>query len=173
MLYVLHQTHSEFWHVQLIVFSGICQLIRSYSALLRHIHLYCDITRSIQAYWGIFSTLCNPCTFTTIPYSEPWHIRTRGLLKPCETLTRHIENLRQCLHMQKLDTLAILECSELFRNCIPHIHREYLKYLTYLKSNTFLEPFQRFKMDILAKIVKNYIYFSKMLILRSLTRITQ
>ena len=106
----------------------------------------------------------------TIPYSEPWHIRTRGLLKPCETLTRHIQNLRQCLHMQKLDTLAILECSELFRNCIPHIHREYLKYSTYLISNTFLEPFQRFKMEILAKIVQNYIYFSKVLILRSLTK---
>ena len=30
--------------------------------------------RHIQAFSGIFSTLCNPRLFTTLPYFETWHI---------------------------------------------------------------------------------------------------
>ena len=63
--YVLHQTHSKFWHIQHSVFSRICRNIQSYSALLRHIHAYWDI---IQAYSSLFSTLCNPRIFTTLLY---------------------------------------------------------------------------------------------------------
>ena len=75
LCYVLHQTHSEFWHTQHSVFSGICCHIQSYSALLRHIQAHWDI---IKAYSDIFSTLCNP---------QPCHIvspnifRTGGLFK--------------------------------------------------------------------------------------------
>ena len=39
-----------------------------------------SIIRHIQAYSGIFGTLCNPLIFTNLPYSEPWH-RTEGLFK--------------------------------------------------------------------------------------------
>ena len=73
LCYVLHQkTHSEkFWHIQHPVSSGIRQHIKSYSALLKHIHSYWDI---VKGYPGIFSTLCNPSLFTILSYSEPWHI---------------------------------------------------------------------------------------------------
>ena len=65
LCYVLHQTHSEFWHIQHSVFSGIYQHIESYSASLRHIHAYWDI---IKAYSGL---LRHTRIFTTLPYSEP------------------------------------------------------------------------------------------------------
>ena len=108
--------------------SVICQHIQSYSALLRHIHVYWDI---IQAY----SVPCvTPCIFTNLPcseliaYSEP-----EAYLKPCERLAKHIQNpaighysaifshiqnLIQCLQMQKPGILRILEYSEPFHNCI-------------------------------------------------------
>ena len=41
---VLHQTYSEFWHIQNSVYLGICRIIQAYSTLLKHIH----------AYWNIF-----------------------------------------------------------------------------------------------------------------------
>ena len=41
--------------------------------------------------------------------------------------------------------------------------------MTYLKPDTYSEPFQRFKMEFLAEIVKNYNYFFKALHLRFLT----
>ena len=50
-------TASEFWHIQFSIFSGICRHIQWYSALLRHSHRY---WATINAFWGIFSTLCNP-----------------------------------------------------------------------------------------------------------------
>ena len=34
LCYVLHQTHSKFWHIQYSAFLGICQHTQSYSALL-------------------------------------------------------------------------------------------------------------------------------------------
>ena len=35
--YILHQTHSEFWHIQHFSFSGVYRHIQSYSDLSRHI----------------------------------------------------------------------------------------------------------------------------------------
>ena len=54
LCYVLHQAHSEFWHIQ----NSICVHIQAYSALLRH----------IQAYWSIIKTLL------TLTYSQPGHL---------------------------------------------------------------------------------------------------
>ena len=117
--YVLHQTHSKFWHIQHSVFSGICRNIQSYSALLRHIHAYWDI---IQAYSSLFSTLCNPRIFTTLLY-----IYILGLFK--SLWNRHIQNPGRGHYSVILRTLcnacirrnlehAILEYSEPFHNCI-------------------------------------------------------
>ena len=55
--YVLYQTYSEFWYIRLYFFQ-----------------LYSGIVNHIEGHWGLFSTLCNPRIFTTLPYSEPWHI---------------------------------------------------------------------------------------------------
>ena len=64
-----------------------------------------------------------------------------------------IQNFVQCLHIQKPGILRILECSELFDNCIPtHIHTpchiykhlQIFKTMTYLKPKTYLEPSKRF-----------------------------
>ena len=106
----------EFWYIPFMFFSGICPYIQSYSALLRNNHVYWDI---IKAYsdLNIFSTLCSLCSLTIfwgLGYLEP-----EAYLKPCETLTRHTQNLVQCLHMQKPGILAALKYSEPFHNCIP------------------------------------------------------
>ena len=73
------------------------------------------------------------------------------------------------MHTQKPGILGILEHSEPFHICIPtHIQNPVIskaiyKYseLTYLKPDTYLEPSQRFKMEILAKIVKKLQLFSQ------------
>ena len=51
LCYELHKTHSEFSHIQISVFSGICRHSQSYSVLLRHIHAYWHI---IKVYSGLF-----------------------------------------------------------------------------------------------------------------------
>ena len=130
MLRILARIQNwEFWYIPFIFFSGICPYIQSYSALLRNNHVYWDI---IKAYsdLNIFSTLCSLCSLTIfwgLGYLEP-----EAYLKPCETLTRHIQNLVQCLHMQKPGILAALKYSE-FHNCIiaciPSFHNCIPKYI--------------------------------------------
>ena len=136
--YVLHQGHSKLRHIQHSVF-------QVYAGKLNHIQRYW-VSRHIDAYWetfsrntivysGIFTTLCSPfnihdlAIFGAIAYLEPG-----AYLKPCETLTshiqnpaiwyylaifRHILNLVQHLHTQKPSILEILEYSEPFHNCLP------------------------------------------------------
>ena len=41
-------------------------------------HLHSGIV--LFAYSGIFSTLCNPCIFTNLSYSKPWHIQNQRLI---------------------------------------------------------------------------------------------
>ena len=112
--------------------------MQSYSALLGHIHSYWDtikvysgLLRHIQAYSVPFVTLAyfQPSIFWALAYLE-----SESYLKPCETLTRHIQNpaighhsaifrhiqdLAQRLHMQKPDLLGILEYLEPLHNYIP------------------------------------------------------
>ena len=59
LCYVLHQTHSEFWHIR---HTGICRHIQSYSVLLRHIQAY-----SV------------PCV--TLAYSKPCNIQSPGIFR--------------------------------------------------------------------------------------------
>ena len=127
------------------------------------------------------SHIKNLVIFWALAYLEP-----EVYLKPCETLTmhiqnfakrhysvifRHIQNLNQ-KHMQKPGILGILEYSEPFHNCIfTHIYENVRIFgtLIHLKSKTSLELSQRFKMGIFwKKIPKNYNYFSKALHFRSL-----
>ena len=146
------------------------------------------LLKHIQTYPGTFSTLCNLLIFTILTYSEPLAcLEPTAYLKPCKTLTWHIQNpaifryinnLEQRSYIQKPGILRILEYSESFHNCIlthiknPVIFMKIYKYSlirTYLKPDTYSEPSQRFEMECFAKIVKNYNYFSKALHLRSLT----
>ena len=141
----------------------------------------------------VFSASC-----VNLVYSKPCNIlspsifRTEGLLKtlwrddqaysePCHrALFRHIQNFVQHLYTQQSGSniLGILEYSEPFHNCtLTHIQNpliltkiyEYSWTLTHLKPGTYSEDSQRFKIELFAKIVKRYNYFSKMLRLRSLT----
>ena len=49
--YVLHQTHSEFWHIQNSIYSGIFRHIQGYLKLLRHIHVHWG---TVKTYSGLF-----------------------------------------------------------------------------------------------------------------------
>ena len=99
-------------------------------------------------------------TFTTLPL---------GIIQPHSVIFR-------TLHTQKSGLLGILEYSKSFHNCITrHIQNPviFTKIYEYsnsgIKTDTYAEPSQRFRMTFSAKIVKNYNYFSKVLHLRSLT----
>ena len=74
--------------------------------------------------------------------------------------------LSQHLHTMQLGILRILEYSE---PCHINQNLRTFRTLTYLKPVTYSESIQRFKMELFAKIVKSYNYFSKVLHLRSLT----
>ena len=93
LYYVLHQTHSEFWHIQNAVYAGKCRYIQAYSALLKHIQAYWCI---IKTYSGLFRHIQHPvepsdihslAIFQPLAYLEP-----KVCSKPCEALSRHIWN---------------------------------------------------------------------------------
>ena len=71
LCYVLHQTHSEFWHIQ------------AYSALLSHIPTYWGI---IKPYSGLSRHLGSGI-FWALAYLEP-----EAYSKPYETLTSQIHD---------------------------------------------------------------------------------
>ena len=90
--YVLHQTHSEFWHIQTLfiqVYSDVFKHIQHYEDIFTHIEVF---LRYIQAYSGIFSTLRNPRILITLSYSESCYLEPEVYSKPCETLTRYMQN---------------------------------------------------------------------------------
>ena len=103
-------------------FSGICQHIKSYSTLLRHIHAYWGI---IKAHSDLFMHIQsrNNRIFTTLSYSELikalWNVDQAYSELCYRALFNHIQNLVHRLHMQKSGILGILEYSELFNNCMP------------------------------------------------------
>ena len=131
------------------------------------------LLRHIQAYSGIFSTLCNPRLFTTYPYSEPWHIqnqRTRGLFK---ALWNFDQTYSEPCHRASFS--HIVEYSEPYAT-LAFRTLPYLRKFTNIQNSDIFkarhicrELSQRFKMEFFAKNVKNYNYFSKGLYLRSLT----
>ena len=73
--YILHQTHSEFWHIQLSVFqvyAGIFKYIQHYEGIFTHIE---TLLRPIQTFLGILA----PCV--TLTYQQRCHILSFGILK--------------------------------------------------------------------------------------------
>ena len=102
----------------MLAYSIILSVIQAYSCLLRH---YQGIPRLTQTY----SDPCNRRIFIALPYSEPY-LKQEPYLKPCETLTRHIQNLGHCSAVfsniqnlaQKPGILGILEYSKPFHHCV-------------------------------------------------------
>ena len=114
LCYVLHWTYSEFWHIQHSVFSGICQHIQPYSALLRRIHAYWDIIIShTQTYSGKLSTLCNPLHIHNLAiFWALWNVDQVYSELCHRALFSHIQNVVQQWYTQKPNILGILEYSE-------------------------------------------------------------
>ena len=123
--YVLHQTHSQFWHILISVYSGKFRHIQAYSALLRHINRW-GITKD---YWGLFRHTQNPVqpshvhkltTFWALTYLKPkaysklcetltWHIQNPVIEQFIQTLFSHIQNLVWRSHMLKLGIFGIMK----------------------------------------------------------------
>ena len=69
-----------------------------------------------QKHLGIFSTFCNPCIFRALAYleletySEPCHSQNSqdSLFRHYSAIFRHIQNVVQCLHMEKPGMFRIL-----------------------------------------------------------------
>ena len=112
-----------------LIFKHTCSFSKHSILFSRLTNLLIDWLIDSQAYWGIFSTLCNLAIFWALAYLEP-----EAYLKPCEMLMRHIQNpaighcsaifrhiqnLAQHLQLQKPGILGILEYSVPFHNCIP------------------------------------------------------
>ena len=98
-------------------------------------------------------------------YSEPCqralfnHIQTYS--EPCEKLAYAETGIFKILEYSEPDIYS--------ETCYIYENLRIFRTLTYLKSVTYSEPSQRFRMEYFAKIVKDYNHFSKALHLRSLT----
>ena len=103
------------------------------------------------------------------------HAHQNPAIRHYSTIFRHIQNLVQNLHMQKLGILGILQYSELFHNCIT---TRIFRALSYLRKFTNVQNSDIFKTrqiqhslkdiglrwSFFAKIVKNYNYCCKVLL---------
>ena len=106
---------------------------------------------------GFFFSCVFEETFIEMPqfYKPP-----EAYLKSCDMLTRHIQNpaigyysailshtqnLVQRLHMQRPGILAILEYSELFRNCIPSHIQSYLLTFTNIQNSGIFKTHHVFR----------------------------
>ena len=118
-----------------------------------------------------------PCgAFRTVGlFKTLWNVDqaySRLCLGNYPAIFRHIQNLMQRLHKQKVGIFWILEYSELFLNCIPpHIQNPaiFTKNCKYsgFRVRHISWTFSKIIMQFLAKIVRNYNYFSEALHLRS------
>ena len=106
-----------------------------------------------------FQNLCNSCICRNLAYSEPWNIQNSSIITCWH-------RFRILSYLQNSQTLCNPVNSEPWHTDNPEIFRT----LKYLKLDTCSEPYQRFKMECFAKIIKSYDYFSKALYLRSLLR---
>ena len=99
LCYVLHQTRSEFWHVQNYLF----RYIQAYPRILSIIKAYSCILRDCQGMFRLIYLYSAP--FLTHAYSEPYHISrhdllgTRGIFK---TLWNHGVNQKITIGVVRL-----------------------------------------------------------------------
>ena len=104
--FMLHNASDT---LRIFTYSTLCffKYMPAYSAILSVIETYSHILRHTQSYSGIFSTLCNPHIFTTLPYSKTLtrHIQNSAI-GHYSAIFRHIQNVLQRLHTQ---ILAYLE----------------------------------------------------------------
>ena len=138
LCYALHQIHSEFWHIQNSVYSGIFRHIQGYSALWRHIHAY---WRIFKAYSGLFRHIHHPLQplyihniviFRALTYLQP-----EAYSELCETLTRHIQNPAIVRTFRTVFPGIIQPYSDIFRTlCNAYICRN----LAYLESCNIQNP---------------------------------
>ena len=118
------------------------------------------------------------------------YLELRAYLKPCETLTIHIQNpaighysgifrtlcntciCRNLTYSEScnIQNSSIIASRRIFRILPYYKHLWIFRTLAYLKPDTHSELSQRFTMEFFAKIVKNYNYFSIVLHITSLTR---
>ena len=70
LYYVLHQTHLEFWYIQ----HPVSQVYPSMFSCIQYYDIFTHIEtlRLIQAYSGIFSTLCNPPVSCFLNFAIFW-----------------------------------------------------------------------------------------------------
>ena len=130
-LFKIYLRHIENLGTVRTVYSGICRHVQEYSAIfndieedkgiLRHFHI-------LRHYWSMlsliptYSELCVTLAYTTVPYSEPWHVyNSRHLQKPVE-------------HVRWLDILRVLAESEQFIQAFSRIFRDVDAYLFTLTS---------------------------------------
>ena len=133
------------------VYSGIFKHIQHYYDIFRHIEVF---LRHIQSYSRIFSTMCNPPIFTTLPCSKPRHLEPEAYSKPCETFPRYIKTpaiVRTIYPSIILSYSGIFRtlCKtcicrkvaylELFHNCIPTHTQNNVIFTKIGKSRVILE----------------------------------
>ena len=75
LYYVLHQTHSEFWHIQHSIFVVVVVVAVFYAGIWNHIQRYWGIFKHIEVLLGIFRLIqANSAPCVIFAYSQPCHI---------------------------------------------------------------------------------------------------
>ena len=102
LCYVLHQIHSESWHIPNSAYSGTCKHIQAYSSLLRHIshpvqtsHIH---NLAIFRTRGIFKTLWN----FDQAYSEPYPSK-KSSFRHYSAIFRTLCNVCLCRNLPYLE----------------------------------------------------------------------
>ena len=132
--------------------------IQRYWGIFMHIEL---LLRHTQAYSSMFSTLSIPRIFTTfftnilttIFWAVPY-LKTVALLKPCETLTRHIQNPAigrySAIFMHISEPCAALAYAETWLARISEYSEPFHNYI----SKNIQKPLKDLRLSFFAKIVK-------------------
>ena len=157
-------SHSKFWHIQNSPYTGIFRHIQANSALLRNIHTYkCIIKVHLDLFSVIFRALCNPRIFATLPIPSLAYLEPEAHSKPCETLTRHVQNpatVRTVYSsiIQLYSGIFITFCNRLIWRNLAYLeswniqnssiiaYQYIFRTLSYLKQDTNSDPSPRIKM---------------------------
>ena len=150
--------------VMLCTASGTFRILRYTGIFKAHSGLFRHIQHSVQP-----SHIHNLAIFWALAYLEP-----EAYLKPCETLTRHIQNpiighysdifrtlCNAYIHKNlayseswNIQNPSIVASRRILRTCRINKNLRISRTLTHLKCDTYSEPSQRFKIEFFAKINK-------------------